>query len=57
MSLIFIDCEAYGGAPEVGRLTEFGAVCYKCRESFHGKIDVTEPSEENPANGEFTSKG
>lgn len=26
MTLIFVDCEAYGGSPVTGRLTEFGAV-------------------------------
>lgn len=28
MTLIFVDCEAVGGAPSVGKLTEFGAVEY-----------------------------
>lgn len=26
--LIFVDCEAYGGCPSMGRLTEFGAVTW-----------------------------
>ena len=39
MSLIFVDCEApFGvGAPSVGDMTEFGAVEYKTRVTFHGK--------------------
>lgn len=36
--LIFVDCEApYGvGSPAVGDMTEFGAVDYETRETFHG---------------------
>lgn len=39
MSLIFVDCEApYGvGSPAVGDMTEFGAVEYESRKTFHGK--------------------
>lgn len=38
MGLILVDVEApYGvGAPSVGDMTEFGAVVFKTRESFHG---------------------
>ena len=38
MSLIFVDCEApLGvGSPSVGDMTEFGAVEYKTRQTFHG---------------------
>ena len=38
MALIFVDCEApFGvGAPSVGDMTEFGAVEYKSRRTFHG---------------------
>ena len=38
MSLIFVDCEApFGvGAPSVGDMTEFGAVEYNTRATFHG---------------------
>ena len=38
MGLIFVDCEAYGGCPATGRLTEFGAVAYKTRATFHGML-------------------
>ncbi len=39
MALIFVDCEApFGaGAPSVGDMTEFGAVEFKTKETFHGK--------------------
>jgi hypothetical protein len=38
MSLIFVDCEApFGvGAPSVGDMTEFGAVEYTTKRTFHG---------------------
>jgi DNA polymerase III epsilon subunit-like protein len=49
MSLIFVDCEAWGGCPATGELTEFGAVEYKTRVTFHGVLVETTPSEENPA--------
>lgn len=50
MSLIFIDCEAWGGAPSTGALTEFGAVEYKTSKVFHGiLVPGSKPSVENPA--------
>jgi DNA polymerase III epsilon subunit-like protein len=49
MALIFVDCEAYGPAPGFGQLTEFGAVEYKSRQTFHGVIVRSEPSSDNPA--------
>jgi hypothetical protein len=38
VSFIFVDCEApFGvGSPAVGDMTEFGAVEYKSRRTFHG---------------------
>ena len=36
MALIFVDCEASGPCPGMGVLTEFGAVEFKTRASFHG---------------------
>ena len=38
MSYVFVDCEApFGvGSPAVGDMTEFGAVEYKSRATFHG---------------------
>lgn len=49
MSLVFVDCEAYGGAPSVGRLTEFGAVTYPDKKTFYGSLIPTIPSADNPA--------
>ena len=49
MSLIFVDCEAYGGCPATGKLTEFGAVEYKTRETFHGLIWKSTPDPADPA--------
>jgi len=36
--LIFIDCEANGRCPGRGLMTEFGAVAYSTRETFHGSL-------------------
>lgn len=55
MSLIFVDCEAYGGAPSVGKLTEFGAVTLHNKDTFHGVIYKSTPSKNNPAIPEITS--
>lgn len=49
MSLIFVDCEAYGGCPAIGQLTEFGAVEFKSRKTFHGIVVPSRPSTANPA--------
>ena len=49
MPLIFVDCEAYGGCPALGKLTEFGAVHYPTRQSFHGVLIESRPSPANPA--------
>lgn len=37
-SLVFVDCEAWGGCPRLGQLTEFGAVLFKNDKTFHGVI-------------------
>ena len=47
-NLVFVDCEAYGGAPSVGALTEFGAVMFT-RATFHGILIDSIPNPENPA--------
>lgn len=50
--LIFVDCEAWGGAPSVGDLTEFGAVAYtktKPWPTFHGVLVKSYPDPNNPA--------
>lgn len=55
MGLIFVDCEAWGGAPSVGQLTEFGAVDYdtwhdkKQWSFYHGIIVPAKPDPRNPA--------
>jgi hypothetical protein len=46
---IFIDCEARGTSPVYGVLTEFGAVHYDSRETFHGRLFEATPDPDNPA--------
>ncbi len=48
MSLIFVDCEASGPCPGRGLLTEFGAVDYDTRATFHGVLAESKPNPENP---------
>lgn len=47
-NLVFVDCEATGACPGKGVLTEFGAVIYPTRETFHGVLYDSRPSV-NPA--------
>lgn len=49
MGLIFVDCEADGPCPGLGDLTEFGAVDYKTRDTFHGVLWRSKPDALNPA--------
>ncbi|MGH3252397.1 MAG: hypothetical protein ACRDOI_40145 [Trebonia sp.] len=35
---VFVDCEARGASPVHGVLTEFGAVHYDTRDTFHGPV-------------------
>ena len=37
-NLIFMDCEANGKCPSMGKLTEFGAVAYPSKSTFHGVL-------------------
>jgi hypothetical protein len=46
---IFVDCEARGISPVHGVLTEFGAVHYDTRETFHGRLFHATPDPDNPA--------
>lgn len=46
---IFIDVEATGISPINGVMTEFGAVDYKTRQTFHGVIVQSQPDPDNPA--------
>jgi hypothetical protein len=48
-NLVVVDCEAWGGAPCVGELTEFGAVHYETGQWFHGKIWEHRVDPKNPA--------
>ena len=47
--LIFVDCEATGPCPGIGVLSEFGAVDYETRQTFHGVLYDSAPDPENPA--------
>lgn len=47
--LVFVDCEARGGSPVRGAMTEFGAVHYDSRQSFHGVIYEGRPDPDNPS--------
>lgn len=49
MSLILVDVEATGISPATGVMTEFGAVEFKSRATFHGILWDSEPDPENPA--------
>jgi len=49
MGLVFVDCEAYGGCPALGALTEFGAVTYPEKQTFHGVLVPSRPRADNPA--------
>lgn len=53
-NLIFVDCESTGPCPGLGILTEFGAVDYKSRATFHGILAESRPSKDNPAISEAT---
>jgi hypothetical protein len=46
---VFVDCEARGISPVRGVLTEFGAVHYDTRETFHGRLFEATPDPVNPA--------
>jgi hypothetical protein len=55
-SLVFVDCEASGPCPGKGELTEFGAVEYRTRETFHGILIESVPREDNPHLSEVTGR-
>ena len=48
-NLVFVDCEARGPSPVSGILTEFGAVHYVSRATFHGRLFEGRPDPDNPA--------
>lgn len=48
-NLIFVDVEATGVSPYSGEMTEFGAVHYASRKSYHGILFDSMPDPEYPA--------
>lgn len=56
MSYILVDVEATGISPATGVMTEFGAVEFKSRAMFHGKIWESKPDPDNPAKPVITGK-
>jgi DNA polymerase III epsilon subunit-like protein len=53
---IFVDVEATGRSPINGTMTEFGAVDYESRRTFHGVIWESRPADDNPAVSVITGK-
>ncbi len=53
---VFVDVEATGHSPINGSMTEFGAVDYATRQTFHGVIWECRPAEDNPAVSVITGK-
>ena len=45
---VLVDCEARGASPVNGTMTEFGAVHYDSRETFHGRLFEGLPDPEHP---------
>lgn len=56
-ALVLVDCEAIGPCPSMGELTEFGAVVFRHRESFHGVLVESRPDPKNPAKPELVPGG
>ncbi len=54
--LIFVDCEATGPCPGKGVLTEFGAVHYETRSTFHGVLFEARPRDDLPQLSEVTGR-
>ena len=55
-NLVFVDCEARGISPVNGTMTEFGAVHYTSRATFHGRLEEASPDPANPAVPLLTGK-
>ena len=55
-TLVFVDCEATGPCPGIGVLTEFGAVDYETRRTFHGVLHDSEPDPANPVRSVITGR-
>lgn len=56
-NLVFVDVEATGLSPFSGVMTEFGAVHYTSRRTFHGVLWDSMPDPENPAKSVITGAG
>jgi hypothetical protein len=56
MALIFVDVEAVGQSPIKGKMTEFGAVEFKSKATFHGVMWESHPDLENPAQAIITGE-
>lgn len=56
MALIFVDTEADGPCPGKGEMTEFGAVEFETRKTFHGVLWEAYPDPVNPAIPKRTGK-
>ncbi len=54
--LIFVDCEATGPCPGKGVLTEFGAVDYDSRATYHGVLYEGRPKADAPHLSEVTGR-
>jgi len=54
MGLVFVDCEATGRSPASGVLTEFGAVDFSTRETFHGVLWDSGLDSGHPATSRIT---
>ncbi len=54
MSLIFVDVEANGKTPFSGVMSEFGAIEYESRASYHGVLWEAYPDPANPARSHLT---
>ncbi len=48
-TLFFVDVEAYGAVPALGKMTEFGIVTYPARQKHHGIVEICLPDPNNPA--------
>lgn len=48
-AIFLVDCEAAGNTPYSGKLTEFGAVEFKTRETFYARLWDTDPDPDIPA--------
>lgn len=55
-NLVFVDVEATGNSPFSGEMTEFGAVHFNSRRTFHGVLWDSMPDPDNPAKPVITGQ-